>query len=254
VVEPLIRTIDLRRDYRSSGVAVSALRGASLAVARGEFVAIMGPSGSGKSTLMNILGLLDRPTSGTYLLEGEDAGTLSSDARAGLRSEKIGFVFQSYNLLNRSTALENVALPLVYARCPRRERHRRAEDALAFVGLADRLQHLPSQLSGGEQQRVAIARALVNAPSLILADEPTGALDSGTGREILDLLQSMNCSGRTIVLVTHEAEVARNARRIVRMQDGRIVGDAPAGLAAGGPADRPSGFGSDRLAFHARWK
>lgn len=225
---PLIRMIDVRRDYRLGGVTVSALRGATLEINAGEFVAVMGPSGSGKSTLMNIIGLLDRPTAGISMLDGKDSTELSSDARARLRSEKIGFIFQNYNLLARNTALKNVALPLVYTRCRRRERIRRAEEALAFVGLADRRNHFPNQLSGGEQQRVAIARALVNAPSLLLADEPTGALDSATGDEIMELLLSMNCTGRTIVLVTHAAEVAQHAHRIIRMRDGRTEDDAAA--------------------------
>jgi putative ABC transport system ATP-binding protein len=221
-------------------VVVPALRGATLAIFRGEFVAIMGPSGSGKSTLMNILGLLDRPTTGTYYLEGADASRLTPTELAELRCSRIGFVFQNYNLLGRSSALKNVELPLIYARRPRRERRQRASEALAFVGLAGRLHHLPNQLSGGEQQRVAIARALVNDPAIILADEPTGSVDSATGQEILGVLGALNKAGRTIILVTHAAEVARSACRMIRMQDGRVVEDTPGTVAAAGSDDRSS--------------
>jgi len=208
-------------------VVLPALTGATLDISAGEFVAVVGPSGSGKSTLMNLLGLLDQPSGGIYQLEGRDTSTLGPDGCAALRSRTIGFVFQNYNLLKRNTALKNVELPLVYARCRRRERRRRAEEALAFVGLADRMQHFPNQLSGGEQQRVAIARALVNDPALILADEPTGALDSATGHEIMGLLQTLHRDGRTIVLVTHDREVAGQAERMVTMKDGRVIGDCP---------------------------
>jgi putative ABC transport system ATP-binding protein len=202
---------------------VHALRGISLELHRGDFVAVVGPSGSGKSTLMNLLGLLDRPTEGSYLLAGQDVLEFDADRRADVRNRRIGFVFQTFNLLARSTALENVELPLVYAGVGRRERRRRAEASLASVGLADRRHHWPSQLSGGEQQRVAIARALVNDPLLILADEPTGALDSRTSLEILAHLQDLNEAGRTIVLVSHDPSVARHCARIITMRDGRAV-------------------------------
>jgi putative ABC transport system ATP-binding protein len=223
VAAALIRAVGLRKAYRMGPTTVQALRGVSLELHAGDFVAVMGPSGSGKSTLMNLLGLLDRPTAGTYLLAGRDVGGLGRDERAVVRGRSIGFVFQSFNLLGRSTALENVELPLVYAGLPRAERRRRAEAALERVRLADRRGHWPGQLSGGEQQRVAIARALASDPLLILADEPTGALDSRTSREILAQLQALNDSGRTIVLVTHDPQVARHARRIITMQDGRAV-------------------------------
>jgi putative ABC transport system ATP-binding protein len=202
---------------------VHALRGISLELHRGDFVAVVGPSGSGKSTLMHLLGLLDRPTAGSYFLAGQDVIELDPDARARVRNQRIGFVFQSCNLLARSTACENVELPLVYAGVARRERRRRAEAALDWVRLGDRRDHWPSQLSGGEQQRVAIARALVNNPLLILADEPTGALDSRTSHEILAQLQALNEAGRTIVLVTHDPTVARHTKRIIAMRDGRAV-------------------------------
>jgi putative ABC transport system ATP-binding protein len=223
VVLPLIRATGLRKEHKMALTTVHALRGISLELHRGDFVAVVGPSGSGKSTLMNLLGLLDRPNAGSYLLAGQDVLELDPDARARVRNRRIGFVFQSFNLLARSTAFENVELPLVYAGFARRERRRRAEAALDSVGLGDRRDHWPSQLSGGEQQRVAIARALVNNPLLILADEPTGAVDSRTSLEILAHLQALNAAGRTIVLVTHDPTVARHTKRVIAMRDGRAV-------------------------------
>ncbi len=224
---PLIRAIGLRKEHRMALTTVHALRGISIELQQGEFVAVVGPSGSGKSTLMNLLGLLDRPTEGSYFLAGQDVLELDPDQRAQARNQRIGFVFQSFSLLARSTAFENVELPLVYAGIARRERRWRAEAALASVGLADRRDHWPSQLSGGEQQRVAIARALVNDPLLILADEPTGALDSRTGLEILAHLQALNAAERTIVLVTHDPTVARHAKRVIVMGDGRVEREEP---------------------------
>jgi putative ABC transport system ATP-binding protein len=241
VFPPLIRAIDLRKEHRMAQTTVHALRGVSLELESGDFVAVVGPSGSGKSTLMNLLGLLDRPTAGSYVLAGEDVLELDPDRRAAVRNRRIGFVFQTFNLLARSTALENVELPLVYAGVSRRERRRRSEAVLASVGLADRRHHWPSQLSGGEQQRVAIARALVNDPLLILADEPTGALDSRTSLEILAHLQALNEAGRTIVLVTHDPAVARHSRRIIMMRDGRAVREelVPERLDAAAALDGP---------------
>ncbi len=223
--EALIEVGDLRREYRVGEVNVPALQGVSLTIWRGEFVAVMGPSGSGKSTFMNLLGCLDRPDAGRYLLAGEDMTRLAADRLAAVRNRTIGFVFQSFNLLPRITALENVELPLVYARVPAAERHRRARERLARVGLAERAEHLPRQLSGGQQQRVAIARALINDPPLILADEPTGALDSHTSLELMALLQALNDTGITIVLVTHEHDIAAFAGRVIHFRDGRIVED-----------------------------
>jgi putative ABC transport system ATP-binding protein len=226
---PLARTRDLVKIYRIGGTAggaeIRALDGVSVDIARGEFTAVMGPSGSGKSTFMNLLGCLDRPTSGEYLLDGKDVGALADDELAALRNRTIGFVFQNFNLLGRASAAENVELPLVYAGVRARERRRRALEMLERVGLAGRAAHFPAQLSGGQQQRVAIARALVMRPPLILADEPTGALDSRTSLEIMALLQALNRDGLTVVLVTHEPDVARFARRILRFRDGRVVGD-----------------------------
>jgi putative ABC transport system ATP-binding protein len=221
----LIETRDLTRIYELDGGRVVALDRISLDVDEGEFCAVMGPSGSGKSTLMNLIGCLDRPSAGTYRLAGTAVETLDADGLAGLRNREIGFVFQQFNLLPRMDALGNVELPMVYAGLDRRTRRERALEALARVGLADRSHHRPMQLSGGQQQRVAIARALVNRPSLLLADEPTGALDSRTAAEILALFQALNREGVTLVLVTHDAEVGLHARRVVRFKDGRILED-----------------------------
>lgn len=225
---PVIEAQGLARVYDTGEVEVPALRGIDIVVHRGDFVAIMGPSGSGKSTTMNLLGCLDRPTSGTYKLDSIDVSSMTRDELAGIRNRKIGFVFQGFNLLARTSALENVELPLLYdGRLTARERRARALAALQSVGLGGRIQHVPTQLSGGEQQRVAIARALVNEPALLLADEPTGNLDSRTSVEVMRILQDLNdARGLTILLVTHESDIAQYARRIIRFRDGRIVSDA----------------------------
>jgi putative ABC transport system ATP-binding protein len=225
VAAPLIRTRELVKLYRLGDSVIRALDGVSVDVAQGEMTAVMGPSGSGKSTFMNVIGCLDLPTAGEYLLAGRDVSQLAGDELAAMRNRSIGFVFQTFNLLARTAAVENVELPLVYAGVPARERRSRAMDMLAGVGLADRADHHPGQLSGGQQQRVAIARALVTRPLLILADEPTGALDSRTSLEIMALLQALNRDGMTVVLVTHEPDVARFARRILRFRDGKVVQD-----------------------------
>jgi putative ABC transport system ATP-binding protein len=224
---PLIHTRDLVKTYRVGENEIRALAGVSVDIARGEFTAVMGPSGSGKSTFMNVLGCLDRPTSGEYVLDGESVQALPDDALAAHRNRRVGFVFQNFNLLARTSALENVELPLVYAGVPAGERRARAAEMLARVGLGERIDHHPAQLSGGQQQRVAIARALVTRPVLILADEPTGALDSRTSVEIMALLQELNRQGMTVVLVTHEADIARHARRVIHFRDGRVVSDEP---------------------------
>ena len=225
---PSIEIRGITKAYRLGDVTVEALKGVDLSIAAGEFVAVMGPSGSGKSTLMNILGCLDRPTSGSYRLDGREVGDLSRDGRAEIRRDRLGFVFQGFNLLPRLSALENVELPLIYNNTPGPVRGEKARAALASVGLSEREHHLPSQLSGGQQQRVAIARAIVNTPSLLLADEPTGNLDTATSDEIMGVFQRLNdARGITLVLVTHETDIAQFARRIIRFRDGRLVMDEP---------------------------
>jgi putative ABC transport system ATP-binding protein len=230
MAEPLLRMVDLKRSYALGDVTVHALRGVSLDIGAGSFIAVVGASGSGKSTLMNILGLLDRPTSGSYYLDGQDVSGFDRDRRADLRNRKIGFVFQNFSLLPRTTALENVELPLLYNGRGYRaaDRHAKAMELLSAVSLADRAHHTPNQLSGGQQQRVAIARSLVNDPELILADEPTGNLDSRTSVEIMELLQRLNREKRiTVLLITHEHDIAEYAARIVTVRDGRIRSDEP---------------------------
>ncbi|MBV8153893.1 MAG: ABC transporter ATP-binding protein [Candidatus Eremiobacteraeota bacterium] len=219
---------DVRKTYENGALKVPVLFGITFNVDRGEYLAIMGPSGSGKSTLMNLIGCLDRPTSGTYVLDGVDVERLDDNALAELRLRKLGFVFQGFNLLARTDALRNVALPLFYAGVPTKKRLARAMEALAEVGLADRAHHQPSQLSGGQQQRVAIARALINDPAVLLADEPTGNLDSKTSDEIMALFGKLHASGRTIIMVTHDEHVAANARRTIRLLDGLVVADTVA--------------------------
>jgi putative ABC transport system ATP-binding protein len=221
----VIRVEELHKYYELGETRVHALRGVSLSVEHGQFVAIMGASGSGKSTFMNILGCLDKPTSGTYLLEGIDVSKHDKKALAHIRNQKLGFVFQGFNLLARTTALENTELPTLYTKISKAEREKRAAESLAMVGLTDRAQHFPSQMSGGQQQRVAIARALVNRPSILLADEPTGNLDSRTSVEIMEILQGLNEKGLTIVLVTHEHDIAQFAKRVLVFRDGKIRKD-----------------------------
>ncbi len=241
-MEPIIKLVDLCRTYRNGSMEVHAVRGVSLEIQPGEFVAVMGASGSGKSTMMNTVGCLDQPTSGRYLLDNVDVGELNRDQLADLRNTKLGFVFQGFNLLSRTSALENVELPILYCRpaVPAREQRRRALEALELVGLADRADHYPNQLSGGQQQRVAIARALVNQPRVLLADEPTGNLDTRTSIEVMGVFQTLNERGITVVMVTHELDIASFAKRKVVMRDGLIRTDewvvkrlhAPAALAA----------------------
>jgi len=223
----IIELADVTKVHRSGDVSVQALRGVSFVVHEGEFVAIMGPSGSGKTTLLGILGCLDRPTTGSYQLVGQEVSTLGETRRARVRGGRIGFVFQAYNLIPRSSAFKNVELPLVYAGVRARERRNRALKALADVGLSERAQHLPTQLSGGEQQRVAIARALVVGPSVVLADEPTGNLDSASAEEVLAILERLNREGATIIMVTHSNVVAERASRILRLADGLMIADEP---------------------------
>jgi putative ABC transport system ATP-binding protein len=223
--EAVIRVEDLRKTYEMGETRVQALRGISLTIQHGEFLAIMGASGSGKSTFMNILGCLDRSSSGSYELEGKDVSKLDKRALALIRNQKIGFVFQGFNLLARTTAQENTELPTLYARISKAEREKRATEALAMVGLTDRAHHFPSQMSGGQQQRVAIARALVNRPAILLADEPTGNLDSRTSVEIMEILQKLNDEGLTIVLVTHEHDIAQFAKRVLVFRDGKVRKD-----------------------------
>ena len=224
----IIRTRGLSRDYTVGSQTVHALRDLDLTIAEGEFVAIMGPSGSGKSTCMHLLGCLETPSAGFYELDGDDIGGLSADGLAGVRQHKVGFVFQSFNLLAGASAQRNVEMPLLYGATDRGSRKERAAEALEAVGLADRTHHLSAQLSGGQMQRVAIARAIVNRPALLLADEPTGALDTATGQEIMNLFQGLNDRGITVIVVTHEREVARFARRILEFRDGRLMSDEPA--------------------------
>ena len=220
--QPLIHARSLRKTYHMGDQVVHALDGLDLDIARNEYVALMGPSGSGKSTLMNMLGCLDSPTSGRYVLNGQDVSALDDDALADIRNREIGFVFQTFNLLPRYSALENVALPMIYAGIPREQRETRASEVLTQVGLADRMDHKPNELSGGQRQRVAVARALVMNPSIILADEPTGNLDTTTSHEVMELFSEIQQAGNTVILVTHEEDIAACAHRTVRLRDGKI--------------------------------
>ncbi|WP_281228389.1 ABC transporter ATP-binding protein [Flavobacterium aquiphilum] len=223
--KPLIKITNIKRDFALGNEIVYVLKGIDLEINKGEYVALMGPSGSGKSTLMNLLGCLDTPTSGTYILNGKDVSHMRDDELAEIRNKEIGFVFQTFNLLPRTTALDNVALPMIYAGHSKKERTERASEVLSQVNLSDRMDHQPNQLSGGQRQRVAIARALVNKPSIILADEPTGNLDSKTSLEIMKLFSEIHASGNTVILVTHEEEIAAYAHRVIRLRDGMIESD-----------------------------
>ncbi len=222
----MINVDSVHKSYELGETSVHALRGVTFSIEKGEFVSIMGPSGSGKSTLMNIVGCLDTPSEGTYLLNQRDVGQLDEEQLAGIRNQEIGFIFQQFHLLSRSTALENVALPLKYASVQRAEQLFRAEEVLNKVGLSDRLSHKPTELSGGEQQRVAIARALVNSPSILFADEPTGNLDSKTGKEVLEIFKELNEKGQTIVVITHENDIAKQSQRTITIKDGEIESDS----------------------------
>ncbi|MGL4582934.1 MAG: ABC transporter ATP-binding protein [Flavobacterium sp.] len=221
----IIEIKDIKRDFKLGSETVHVLKGVNLEIAQGDYVALMGPSGSGKSTLMNILGCLDTPTSGEYVLDGKDVSVLKDDQLAEIRNKSIGFVFQTFNLLPRTTALDNVALPMVYAGNTKSERDSRAKEVLGQVGLSDRMDHHPNQLSGGQRQRVAVARALVNKPAIILADEPTGNLDTKTSIEIMHLFDEIHANGNTVILVTHEEDIAAHAHRIIRLRDGVIESD-----------------------------
>lgn len=230
----VIKIRNITRDFPLGNEVVKVLKGIDLDIERGEYVALMGPSGSGKSTLMNLLGCLDTPTSGTYELNGRDVSNMTDDELAEIRNKEIGFVFQTFNLLPRTTALENVALPMVYAGASKSERTERAKQVLTDVGLADRMDHKPNQLSGGQRQRVAVGRALVNKPSIILADEPTGNLDSKTSLEIMNLFNEIHKAGNTVILVTHEEDIAENAHRIIRLRDGMVESDTMKEVVRGG--------------------
>lgn len=221
----VIKIRGIKRDFPLGQEVVKVLKGIDLDIERGEYVALMGPSGSGKSTLMNLLGCLDTPTAGSYELNGADVSNMTDDELAEIRNKEIGFVFQTFNLLPRTTALENVALPMVYAGISKSDRHKRAEEVLTDVGLADRMDHKPNQLSGGQRQRVAVGRALVNKPSIILADEPTGNLDSKTSIEIMHLFDDIHAAGNTVILVTHEEDIAEHAHRVIRLRDGMVESD-----------------------------
>lgn len=227
MANPLINIKKLKRDFQLGNETINVLKGIDLQINKGEYVALMGPSGSGKSTLMNLLGCLDTPTSGVYILNGKDVSQMHDDDLAEIRNKEIGFVFQTFNLLPRTTALDNVALPMIYAGYSKTERNERATEVLTQVNLADRMDHQPNQLSGGQRQRVAIARALVNKPSIILADEPTGNLDSKTSIEIMNLFNDIHKNGNTVILVTHEEDIAKYAHRIIRLRDGMIESDNP---------------------------
>ncbi|PJJ47930.1 ABC transporter ATP-binding protein [Hymenobacter chitinivorans] len=227
MLQPVIETHDIAKEYQMGTELIQALRSVTITIQRGEYVAFMGPSGSGKSTLMNIVGCLDTPTRGTYILNGKNVSSMSDNQLADVRNKEIGFIFQSFNLLPRATSLDNVALPLIYAGYSKSDREEKAMMALKSVGLDTRAKHKPNELSGGQRQRVAIARALVNDPSVLLADEPTGALDSKTSHEIMDLFEALYAKGNTIIMVTHEEDIANFAHRIVRLRDGQVESDVP---------------------------